>query len=151
MLVVPQFRGLTERGLTEFLAALARTDSPDAKTPAHQLAYWKLLDDQQRRAACVLGYGGQSWDDGAAPHDIRDASWHELSAKQQSAAQILGYDEDTWNQEMEQDMAERAAQEAEAQAEAQHMQYMAELGEMLRQAQIAARAWEASLCSRDMA
>ena len=69
MLVVPQVRDLTERGLTEILAAVARTD-----TPAHQKESWNQLTERQKKAARRLGYDGPSWDDGDAPPAIRDKS-----------------------------------------------------------------------------
>ena len=75
MLVVPQFRGLTERGLTEFLAALARTDSP-----AHQKETWDQLTERQKNAARRLGYDSPSWDDGDAPPAIRDRA-HKSTAE----------------------------------------------------------------------
>ena len=104
MLVVPQFRGLTERGLTEFLAALARTDSP-----AHQKETWDQLTERQKNAARRLGYDSPSWDDGDAPPAIRDRSWAELTNTQRNAARMLDYTRQSWNVEKDLDVSMRQA------------------------------------------
>ena len=104
VLVVPQFNRL-ERGFTEFLAALALTDSP-----AHQKETWDQLTQRQCEAARQLGYDSSSWNDGDAPAEIWDASWNELTHQQRNAARILDYTEQSWNVEKDKDVAEREAQ-----------------------------------------
>ena len=134
VLVVPQFYG-PRLCVSRWLAKLAEYRAP----PAHQLEFWTQLSHRQSIAARELGYDRHSWDEGAAPDSIRDAAWDELTDAQRRAARVLHYTESSWNEEKKLDMAERKAYAqalAEEETEALHLQYMAELQVMLKQAQM---------------
>ncbi|KAL7575134.1 hypothetical protein ACA910_000500 [Epithemia clementina (nom. ined.)] len=57
---------------------------------------WDELPDVAKKAAAVLGYNKQTWDDDEES-EFDDYSWKELNQEQQQAAAILGYDEKSWN------------------------------------------------------
>lgn len=58
---------------------------------------WGDLPEDVRKAAEVLGYDEDSWEDDETPEEIDDKDWGDLTPEQQAAATTLGYDEDAWN------------------------------------------------------
>ena len=55
---------------------------------------WRELKDEQRRAATLLGFTEELWDDGAEASAC-ELSWDQMTDEQEEAATLLGWDKES--------------------------------------------------------